>query len=167
MSAHKKPKSCATIGFWRVRYEALSRMTSFKIFQDYCLGILEFFGAQSSTLFQVMKFFDLFQDLLSCHCCSLRQRKEGYDREPSKILYPVPTPLVYFQPLFGKRARNPPPKTWREGALEIEPSYPLVYLITTNFKALRLLKEFLTNIGLFLLEEDCRARSKQRNEQQK
>ena len=67
-------------------------MTSFKIFQDYCLSVLEFFGAQGSTLSQLMKFFDLLQDLRSCHCCSLRKRNEDYDRE-SKINSLTPKPI--------------------------------------------------------------------------
>ena len=158
----KKRESCATIGFWRVRYEALSRMTSSEIFQDYCLGVLEFFGAQSSTLFQVMKFFDLLQNLLSCHCCSLRQRNEGYDREV-KSSTQSPAPSLFPAVVRETSPQSSPENLARRSAGNRALLSPCLFNYY-YFKALRLLKEFLTNIGLFLLEEDRQARSKQQNE---
>lgn len=130
MSAYIKRESCATIGFWQV-HEALStRTTSFKIFQDHCFSVLEFFGTQSSTLFQVMKFFNLLQYLRPCNCCSLRQRYEDYYREV-KSTPPTPSPLVYAQPLFGKRARNPSPR--KPVAKERWKSSPIIILIFKNW----------------------------------
>ena len=108
--------SCTPIGFWphlkSLKTTALASSNSLALKAPHSLR-----SWSSFICFRIC----VLASVVACDWkkCVFRQERK----------MPLPRPLphrLYFQPLFGKRARTPSPMTWRETAAEIEHTHSLV-----------------------------------------